>query len=71
MYFLRDQLQTWCESSTWSTTQLISFGGRMAVIFMENYQPQGQTLKSMEPYHVHVVPHMKALNECFPDQLRF
>jgi hypothetical protein len=33
---------------------------------VENGVFQGQILKSMEPYHV--VSHMKALDECFPDQ---
>jgi hypothetical protein len=30
--------------------------------------PNGQILKSKEPYHV--VPHMKNLDECFPDQVK-
>jgi hypothetical protein len=73
-YFLLDQLQAWCESSTWSATQLISFEGRLTLIFMvsarvENGVHEGQILKSKELYRV--VAQMKALDEHFPDQLKF
>jgi hypothetical protein len=59
--------------SIWSTTTLISYGGQSAVTFMvsakiENGVPKGQILKSKEPYSA--VPHMKALDECCPDQLK-
>jgi hypothetical protein len=67
-----DQLQTW--SSTWSATQLITLEGRSNLTFMvstrvKNGVPEGQILKLTKPYRV--VPHMKALDECFPDQLKF
>jgi hypothetical protein len=73
-YFSLDQLQIWCESGTWTATQLISFKGRSPMTFMvsarvENGVPHGQTSKSMELYRV--VPHMKALDEHFPNQLKF
>jgi hypothetical protein len=67
--FLLDQLQTWCESSTWSATQLISFEGRLQMTFMvstsvKNGVPQSQILKLQKPYRV--VSQMKALDEHFP-----
>jgi hypothetical protein len=73
-YFYLDQLQTLCESSIWSTTQLICFEGRSILTFIvnarvENGVPRGQILKSKELYHV--LTHMKTLDECFQDQLTF
>jgi hypothetical protein len=70
-YFLSDQLQTWCESSTWSATQLNIFEGRSRMTFMVSARvkygvPQGQILKLQKPYRV--VYQMKALDEHFPDQ---
>jgi hypothetical protein len=69
-----DQLQTWCESSTWSATQLISFEGRSTLTFIvssrvKNGVPQVQILELKEPYPV--VSQTKALDERFPDQLKF
>jgi hypothetical protein len=54
--FLLDQLQTWCESSTWSATQLISFEGRSTSTFMvsarvENGVPQVK--------RIHIVLYLK------------
>jgi hypothetical protein len=73
-YFLLDQLQILCEGSTWSSTQLINFEGQSQMIFMvsarvKNGLPQGQILKFQKPYRV--VSQMKALDDCFPDQLKF
>jgi hypothetical protein len=70
-YFLLDQLQTWCESSTWSATQLISFEGRSQMTLMVSARvktgvPRGQIFKLQKPYRV--VYQMKALDEHFPDQ---
>jgi uncharacterized Ntn-hydrolase superfamily protein len=50
----------------------MNFWGRSALTFMghaagQNCLLQGQILKSTEPYRV--VPHIKALDECFPNQL--
>jgi hypothetical protein len=69
-----DQLQTWCESSTWSATQLISFEGRSPMTFMvsvrvKNGVPRGQILKLQKPYRV--VSQMKALDEHFLNQQKF
>jgi hypothetical protein len=69
-----DQLQTWCESSTWSVTHLISFDGRSPMTLLvsarvKNGVPFGQFLKLQKPYHV--ASQMIALDECFPDQLKF
>jgi hypothetical protein len=41
----------------------------MVNTWVENDVPKGQILKSTKPYCV--VPHMKALHECFPDQIKF
>jgi hypothetical protein len=65
-YFLLGELQTWCESSTWSATQLISFEDGSPMTFMvsarvENGVTKGQILKSKELYCV--IPQMKALDE--------
>jgi hypothetical protein len=59
-----DQLQTWCESSKWSATQLNSFESRSPLTFMVSARaeygvPQGQILELKETYRV--VPQMKAL----------
>jgi hypothetical protein len=60
-YFLLDQFQTLCASSIWSTTKLNSFRGRSAFM-VEICEPRGQILKLTKLCHV--VPHMKALDEC-------
>ena len=36
---------------------------------VKNGVPQGQILKVQKPYRV--VPQIKGLDECFPDQLKF
>jgi hypothetical protein len=56
-----DELQTWCESSSWSATQLISFEGQLQMTFMvsarvKNGVPEGQILNC------------KAIDEHFPEQ---
>ena len=73
-YFFLDQLQTWCESSTWSATSLISVEGQSRMTFMDtirvkNGVTQGQILKLQKPYRV--VYQMKGLDKRFPDQLKF
>jgi hypothetical protein len=70
-YFLLDQLQTWCESSTWSATQVISFDGRLPMTLIvstrvKNGIPRGQILKLQKPYLV--VSRMKALDKHSPEQ---
>jgi hypothetical protein len=70
-YFLLDQLQTVCDSSTWFATQLISFQDQSRMTFMvsvrvKNGVPRGQILKLQKPHRV--VSQMKALDEHFPDE---
>jgi hypothetical protein len=71
---MMDQLQTCCESNTWSATKLNCFEGRSPMTFMvsvrvENGVPQGQNLKLKELCRV--VPQMKTLDEHIIDQLKF
>jgi hypothetical protein len=70
-YFLWDELQTGCESNSWSSTQLFNFEGRVRMTFMvsdrvKNGVCEGQIFKLQKPCRV--VSQMKALHECFPDQ---
>jgi hypothetical protein len=54
-YFLLHQLLSGCESSIFTATQMVGFEGRSALTFVvvvENCLPQGQSLKSTEPYLV-------------------
>jgi hypothetical protein len=69
-YFWLDQLQPWCASSIWSTTSLISFGGRSAVIFMVSAEVKNCVPRGLKKTYI-LVPHMKALDECFSNQLTF
>jgi hypothetical protein len=69
-----NRLHTWGESSICQVTQRNSFESQSTLNFIvnacvENGVPQGHILKSEEPYRV--VRHMKALDECLPDQQTF